>query len=536
MKAPAGDVKRVTVASLASGGGKLVLSKDVLADLIPGTSRISMSVGPTALLDVPSLLTELDRYPYGCAEQTTSRALPLLYVNDVARRIGIANDAEIKNRIQAAIERVLEMQDASGAFGIWGPTTSSGDLWLTAYVTDFLTRAKEAGFAVRPLPFNQALDKLANFLGYAQDFQNGGETRAYALYVLARNGRAPVGDLRYYVDTRLDRFSTPLAQAQLGAALAMLGEKERAERAFKAAVKRISEAVAKKETDSSRIDYGSLVRDGAGVLTLASETRSVAAETTGLAGVIATAMRTRQYTSTQEQAWMLLAARALGDEAKATTLSINGVPHAGEVMRRVTATELDGEAMTIVNSGEKAVDAVITTIGASLTPEPAIARGFKIERSYYTLDGRKVELASADGGRASLTQNERLVVVLKVEGEEKGGRLLLVDRLPAGLEIENPRLVDSGDLKGLDWLKRTHEPEHTEFRDDRFVAAFNFFGEGRRRSGDGASAPSATLAYVVRAVTPGSFVHPAATVEDMYRPEQFARTASGRLDVTAKTP
>jgi alpha-2-macroglobulin len=45
---------------------------------------------------------------------------------------------------------------------------------------------------------------------------------------------------------------------------------------------------------------------------------------------------------------------------------------------------------------------------------------------------------------------------------------------------------------------------------------------------------SATVAYIVRAVTPGSFVHPAATVEDMYRPDRFARTASSRLDVTGK--
>ena len=81
------------------------------------------------------------------------------------------------------------------------------------------------------------------------------------------------------------------------------------------------------------------------------------------------------------------------------------------------------------------------------------------------------------------------------------------------------------------------EPEHTEFRDDRFVAAFNFFGSRRgpaQRLEAGSSKPSATVAYLVRAVTPGSFVHPAATVEDMYRPDRFARTASGRLEVTAK--
>ncbi len=66
--------------------------------------------------------------------------------------------------------------------------------------------------------------------------------------------------------------------------------------------------------------------------------------------------------------------------------------------------------------------------------------------------------------------------MVKVEAKEAGGRVLLVDHLPAGFEIENPRIVDSGDIKSLAWLKTTAQPEHTEFRDDRFVAAFNFSG------------------------------------------------------------
>ncbi|MEI9900527.1 MAG: hypothetical protein WDN31_10860 [Hyphomicrobium sp.] len=92
--------------------------------------------------------------------------------------------------------------------------------------------------------------------------------------------------------------------------------------------------------------------------------------------------------------------------------------------------------------------------------------------------------------------------------------MLLVDRLPAGFEIDNPHLVDSGDVKALDWLKSTVQPEHSEFRDDRFVAAFNFSGgivapasEEQESTPDGATntkgpAASATVAYLVRAVTP----------------------------------
>jgi alpha-2-macroglobulin len=537
VKVPAGDIRRLTVTQLKPKGGSITLSSDLFQDLIPRRSRATITVGPTASLDVPGILAALDRYPYGCAEQTTSRALPLLYVNDMAKRMGLASDALLRERIDGAIARVLDMQDGSGAFGIWGP--SDGDMWLTSYVTDFLTRAKEAGYVVKPQAFSQALDRLQNFISYAQDFESGGEGRAYALYVLARNGRAPIGELRYYVDTRLDRFSTPLAQAQLGAALSMLGDKPRAEKALQTALKTIAD----KDDGLTRRDYGTGVRDGAALITLASETGLAKAEVPRLVDVVAKAYRAKTYTSTQEQAWMLLAARALAEEAGNAVLTVNGASQKGQLVRPVTPANVKDGALVITNDGDAPIDAVVSVVGAAMTPEPAVSKGFTIERTYYTLDGKKVDLASATGGQATLKQNERLVAVLKVASADTGGRILVVDRLPAGLEIENPRLVDSGDIKTLDWLKTTVKPEHTDFRDDRFVAGLDFFGSGDgrrgRRNADGDDenrdpASSATVAYLVRAVTPGSFVHPPATVEDMYRPDRFARTASGRLEIKPK--
>jgi uncharacterized protein YfaS (alpha-2-macroglobulin family) len=522
-------------------------------------------------MDVPGLLTQLDRYPYGCAEQTVSRALPLLYANAVAARIGIDTDKALRERVQGAVARVFDMQDSSGAFGSWGP--GNGDLWLTSYVTDFLTRAREAGYDVRQLPFGQALDRLQNFALNGEDFSEGGEARAYALYVLARNSRAPVGELRYYVDTKLEKFTTPLGKAQLGAALAMVGDKERAETAFKAALDSFSEH---DKLRLARSDYGSDIRDGAALVTLASETGIVKSETPRLVNVIAKAYVARNYTSTQEQAWMLLAAHALGEQAKSAKLAIDGQPVNGSIIRSVTAEELE-KGLIITNDGDAATDAVVSVIGASLTTEPAISKGFNIERTYYTLDGKQIDLASATGGKSELAQNERLVTVLKITSDEAAGRVLLVDRLPAGLEIENPRLVDSGDVKTLAWLKTTLRPDHTEFRDDRFVAAFNLWDtpssssssansseddggdgndegsgddDGNGSGPDTTNAPaqpgtlrpstlkqvaaSATVAYIVRAVTPGSFIHPAATIEDMYRPERYARSGAGTLVVTAK--
>ncbi len=152
----------------------------------------------------------------------------------MASRAHLSKEPKAKPAIEKAIARLYEMQSSTGGFGLWGP--SYEDMWLTAYVADFLTRAKEKGFAVRELNYELAIDRLKNAVNNARDFKSGGETLAYSLYVLARSGRGVLGDLRYYSDTKIDAFSTPIAKAQLAAGLAMLGDKERSALTFNAAL------------------------------------------------------------------------------------------------------------------------------------------------------------------------------------------------------------------------------------------------------------------------------------------------------------
>ncbi len=521
VKAPARDVRRVTVTALRANGGSLNISQDLLSDMVPGQAQISLSVGPLARFNVPALLTQLESYPYGCAEQTTSRALPLLYASTLAEQGGSEGDAKVRERIQEAIAHLYSMQDSTGGFGVWQP--GNADIWLTAYVTDFLSRARKARFDVDEAKFRNALDRLQNYVSYVSDFKIGGENRAYALYVLALNGRAPIGELRYYADARLERFGTPLAKAQIGAALAMMGDKARAERAFAAALADLKDL----SVTGLRNDYGSALRDGAAVLTLASEVRIMPAAGARLAEVLAHAFTARTHTSTQEQAWMLLAANAVLDDAQAVSLDINGERRAGHLNRTLTAAALQEGPLKIANVGQAATDAVISVMGTALTPEPSAAQGFTISRTYYTLDGQPTKIGTSDGKSEAVKQGERFVAVLKIKSDDPGGRVLLVDRLPAGFEIENPRLIYSADIKVLPWLKTQVHPNHTEFRDDRFVAAFDFLETGDKHR-------EATVAYIVRAVTPGTFVHPAALVEDMYRPHLFARTAAAALRITSR--
>ena len=215
---------------------------------------------------------------------------------------------------------------------------------------------------------------------------------------------------------------------------------------------------------------------------------------------------------------MVLAARSLAKDAGGVSLNVAGDNVKGPLYRNVKAADLK-ESLKVTNTGDNPVQAVVTVSGAPTTPEPAAEKGFKIERLFYTLDGDEADPTKAK-------QNQRFVVVLRVtEPEAQFGRVLVADYLPAGFEIDNPHLVSSGDTGTVSWIENAKEPAYSEFRDDRFTAAFE------RRPKD---VPVFAVAYVVRAVSPGRYVLPQAYVEDMYRPDRFGRTGTGTIEITSK--
>jgi uncharacterized protein YfaS (alpha-2-macroglobulin family) len=511
VKAATQVLARRSIRTLAKGES-LTLTPDMFSDLVSGTGSVSLSVSLSTALDAASILKALDRYPHGCSEQITSRAMPLLYVNDLAAGAHLAMDTAVDQRIKDAIERLLARQGSNGSFGLW--SAGGDDAWLDAYVTDFLTRAREKGFAVPDVLFKNALDRIRNSVVNANEPEkDGGRDLAYGLYVLARNGAAPIGDLRYLADTKLSNLATPIAKSQLAAALALVGDRTRAERVYTAAV----EALAPKPVfEFGRVDYGSQLRDAAALVSLASEGNAPRATLTQAVARVEAARGLTPYTSTQENAWMVLAARALAKET--LTLDIDGAPVKAAVFRSYKAEAVAGKPVKITNTGDAPVQAVVSVSGSPVTPEPAASNGFKIERNYFKLDGKPADITRA-------RQNDRFAVVLRItEAKPEFGHIMVSDYLPAGLEIDNPRLVSSGDSGTLDWIEDGEEPENTEFRDDRFTAAID-------RASDDQSV--FTVAYIVRAVSPGKYVLPQAYVEDMYNPSRYGRTGTGTVEVRA---
>ena len=495
------EVARSTRVVLAPGGS-FVFDEAVLAGFRPGTARASLAAGLGAALDVPGLIMRLAYYPYGCTEQIASSLQPLLLAPNAVAQLGIASAAESRAWLQDGVDRILTRQGRSGGFGMW--SAGGFDLWLDAYATDVLLRAEAQGISVPAVALRQALDNLRNEVALAGSMHDGAASYAYAYYVLAKAGEAAIGDLRYYADELADRFDTPLSAAQLAAALAAYGERERSEAMFARAQQL---ALMNAQDDGWRDDYGTVLRDRAGLLALAVEAGSNVVDRARLAGLIA-GSESPNYMSTQEAVWVLQAATALGSAAQG--LEVNGASVNGDVLRLY-----DGVSTELRNAGSEEVPVTVTTFGVPVDPPAAAGVGYQITRSHYTPDGQVADLSAVRTG-------DRLVVVLEVTPQRgvPGGRLIIDDPLPAGFEIDNPNLLRAGDVRGLDWLTVYSFAESTQARSERFLAAVNWTSSGPLR-----------LAYFVRAVAPGDYHYAAPLVEDMYRPVNRAIGETGRLTV-----
>jgi uncharacterized protein YfaS (alpha-2-macroglobulin family) len=494
---------------LIAAGETVTLDDDVLDGYVPGTLDLSLSVSDRPDFDVPGLLASLTRYPYGCVEQTVSRALPLVYLPGMAEDWRVALDwsgEKVRDQVREAIGSVLARQTAAGGFGLWS-ASGGEDLWLSAYAVDFLTRARDEGYAVPGAALERAFAWMAGQA--SSDWNDDLAGRAYAFLVLARNGQVEAGDLRYFAEEKAGSLPTPAARLQLAAALAAIGERERAGRLFA-----IVEGTWVRQPERlSGWDYGSPLRDAA----LAAALMAEAGQTSGAWAAAERAenlLAQRRRLSTQEELWLLLAARGLESDGERLELALDGeaVQAEGRLSLSPGRAEL-AEGLELTNFGRTPLRLSLGRVGVPDDPLPPAENGLTLARQVLDFQGEPLDFSS-------VRQNDQAVVVLS--GRVTDGRehqALLVDLLPAGFEIESV-LAGGGSTEGLTFLPELTAPRYEARRDDRYVAAVDLLPE-----------EVFTVAYVVRAVTPGEFLVPPPFVEDMYAPEVFARGTAGHLSV-----
>ncbi len=476
-------------------------------DLIPGTGTLDLAVSAVPAFDVPGLLAALRRYPYGCAEQTVSRAFPELF----ASALGGAVKAPVGDvpTGQGAVARLFSLQAADGSFGYWS-AFDNGNLWLTAYVVDFLQHAEKRGLQVPDSMKGRALSWLAGRFASIGEDPADVAGASYAAVVLGRSGKLDLSQLRYMATRAKNHLPSDLARVQLASVLTRSGERELAAGLLKA-------APVSRDPKIYLNDYGSDTRDRAMTLSLAAEEKLLP-QNVLLAQAMDLARRVsgQGWLSTQEEVWTLRSAVDLTSKAPLDVL-LGGKPAGGSGVTSTSQPLGQGRSVEVNNKGREVAYLSIATTGVPAGPQPPEANGLSIERHYFHLDG-----SAADIG--DVHQNDELLVVLEGRMDaDLQRKVLVVDMLPAGLEPGNVGLSGDRDATRFAWLKDLTEPTYTAVRDDRYIAGLDLTGE----------AQGFKLAYVVRAVTPGSYARPGPQVEDMYAPAYHARGEAGALEVKA---
>ncbi|KHL56874.1 hypothetical protein OZ13_08060 [Xanthomonas cannabis pv. cannabis] len=502
----------------------ITLDSSFADGLMAGSVTARMVVSPLPPIPFASALQGALEYPYGCAEQTTSKGYAALLLDDAtARALGTKGleAAKRRERMEGAFGRLASMQIASGHFSMWGDDgyVNPG---LTPYIAEFLLDATDAGFAVPDNVLQKALNRLSEDLlsggneFYGQDRRDNLKfaNQAWSGYVLARVNRAPLGTLRALYDNQRDKALTGLSLVHLGVALSLQGDTKRGDAAIRAGFAKDSS-----ERPPYFGDYGSAIRDDALMMALLHERGLSKPEYDTRAVALGRALDARRATgwlwlSTQEQVALARLGKALmvgqGKQVSGT-LTVGG--DAQQVApARLFGRSFDGAALArgvqFAPQGEAPMYASLEVAGIPRSaPEPD-TRHLSVERSWYTTDGKPWT-------PQALKEGEALIVRVTITANSNMPDALLTDLLPAGLEIENFNLGDAKqwadvvvDGIGISERSSAADVKHEEFRDDRYVAALAL-----------SSGSKAQVYYLVRAVTPGTYTVPPSLVEDMYRPE-----------------
>jgi uncharacterized protein YfaS (alpha-2-macroglobulin family) len=521
-------------------GGYAVATPDAPAELslpvnmLKSTEHFQLKVTQWPLLQLPQGLDYLERYPYGCLEQTTSTLFPLVYLSDIGQQIapGVFEKQRVADKVQAGITRLIGMQTTNGGLAMW-PAYREPWPWGSVYAAHFLIEAESAGHPV-PEEFKKSLlGYVRNLLNASSDDPSILETQAYACYVLAMAGkpeRAVMSRLTEIVNApRTDGVVLP-GQSRLHLATAWLaaGRRDLAEGLLPQTLP------LPRATRSLSGSLGSPVRDRAILIDTLLAIEPDHPALPELVQQLVDSGRHGQWRSTQDTAFAVLALGRYLRQSKsavpytAAELFLNdnhlagiadGKPLLWEAGESHSAVPEDGSKLHVQVTGPAGAKAHLSWIatGVPLTAPPAADHGMSIRRRLLDERGNALKVNRVHSG-------DLVQVELTIASATPLEYVAIDDLLPAGLEIENPRLKTTATdvvQEAQDAPTTNHfSDSRLDMRDDRLVLIGNLFSAG-----------SGTYVYTARAVTPGKFVLPPAHAECMYDTATNSLSEGGTFEV-----
>ncbi|AII51249.1 alpha-2-macroglobulin family protein [Hymenobacter sp. APR13] len=529
---PASPLQKRTGAGVVAGGAAQQLN--LRTDFLPSSLRSQLVVSRSPMTEFAKDLRYLLQYPYGCLEQTVSAAFPQLYYGDLAATLGQKNGPGTKHQalstkynpnyhVQEAIRKVEAQQMYNGSLSYW-PGGDYDNWWATAYAAHFLLEAQQAGFDVN----KNVLDRVLRYLqarvrkretdtyniiqtgGVIQPVTLAKKEISYSLYVLAVAGRPDAVGLNYYKANR--KLLPEDSRWVLACAFALSGN----QRSYREALPtRFGvQSIAGRQLDGA---FSSPIRDEALVLNALLAADPANAQVNVLARQLSRQVKQAGWLSTQERAFALLAlgklARKNAGSTVTASLLADGKAIGNFSGKDLTVSNVANRQLALRTSGKGSLYYFWETEGISPTGQIREEDAYlQVRRQFLNRTGQPV-------GSTSFRQNDLVVVKITIQSAESAGEVknvAITDLLPAGLEIENPRI---GAVRDITWATDAAQPDYLDVRDDRI----NLFTT--------VTPQPKSFYYLCRAVSKGTFKLGPVSADAMYNAEYHSYAGSGVVRV-----
>ncbi|AFM05607.1 large extracellular alpha-helical protein [Bernardetia litoralis DSM 6794] len=492
---------------------------------VPTSADAKLVVSKSPMIQFVKSLDYLVRYPYGCVEQTTSSAFPQLYVKDISESMGKALSYNLKpeENIRFAIAKLQSMQLYEGGLSYW-QGGHSASWWGTVYATHFLMEAKKAGYEVNDNVLNKAYDYLMTKIKskdterlYYYNVNNQLTSRPianksifYSMYILASAGKQDVATMNYYKANK--HLLAIDSRYLLASTYKLLGDKA----SYDAVLP--SSFSGEKSEQSLGGNFYSYIRDQAIALNVLLEQDPKNPQIGTLAKQLSEQYRAKKYLNTQEHAFTFLALGKLARKANNSNITAQISAGGSNISSYengtviLTKNQVLDKEITIKTSGEGNLYYFWEKEGIILKGDYVQEdKNIRVRRTYLDKKGNKIT--------GKVKQNQLVVVRIEVISTSVDviENVVITDMLPAGLEIENPRL---GGAQQFDWIKDASSPEHFDFRDDRV----NIFTDVTKKK-------TQYYYYQTRAVSEGTYKVGVISADAMYDASYHSYHGVGTLVV-----
>jgi uncharacterized protein YfaS (alpha-2-macroglobulin family) len=512
--------------------GQFTGSTDVAVprDLVPEFRKQEVAVSALPLALAPGLMSYLDSFPHQCTEQLVSRVLPGLVL---AKRpeFGASTPQAAGKALDEALRVLRSRQNAEGGFGLWSASVQA-DEFASIYAVHMLMEARELeipGVAVPPDLLKKGLAYAQQLVGTDPENLAAARTRAYAIYLLTRNGAVTtplVSSLRETLDAKFPKqWQTDSTAAYLAATYQLLKQEKPANELMGVMAKQLEKGGTPYQWSAY---YDPVVRDAQTLYLLARHFPArLKALDPGAMNRFVEPLARGSF-NTLSSAYTVLAfeamARTLGADAlgklSVTQFNAQGAATPLVLPANLLPRAAFGQGTTKLKLANEARNATYYSVTQSgfdrVPPTQELKAGMEVLREYLGADGKPVTSVKV-GDEITVRLSLRAIAAANAPaGSAQVSSVALTDLLPGGFEP-----VQSRDTEGVDNSVSGAAMEFADMREDRVVIY----------SSAGASVQ--VYNYRIRATNTGEFIVPPAYAESMYERDKQARSLAGRIAVVS---